>query len=390
MRQRELNFEPGAEFLYSNTGFLLLSEVVSRVTEQPFGEWMEANVFGPLGMDNTQVYDDHERVVPGRAYSYYRDEGGLKKSVLSFANSDATSLFTTAEDLAHWMRNFRTHEVGGARVARAMLERGVLASGDTLGYALGLFVDEHQGLRRIQHGGSDAGYRTFLAYYPEIDAGVVTVGNLASFDSGRVAERTAEAFFADDMDAPAPATAAEDAGPFALSDPGRYSGLYFADGFGTLEVARVRGRLTVALSDRDPLVLRALSDSLFVHEGFGVRFRFDLDADGVVTGGEVLAGGGLTFERFDPPTLTASEVDALSGTYTGAELGTEYTVRAELDGLVVSHRRLGEAPLVPLPDGRFSAGPLGIVTFERNGDGAATGFRATSDRVRNLRFDKSG
>jgi len=89
--QRELNFEPGAEFLYCNTGFMLLSEVVARVTGQPFRDWMRANVFAPLGMNATQVYDDDERLVPGRAYSFQNGADGVRKSVLSYANAGATS-----------------------------------------------------------------------------------------------------------------------------------------------------------------------------------------------------------------------------------------------------------------------------------------------------------
>jgi CubicO group peptidase (beta-lactamase class C family) len=76
-RQKDLNFEPGAEYLYSNTGFMLLSEVVTAVGGKPFGEWMTDNVFEPLGMSSTQIYDDHERIVPGRAYSYHESEDGL-------------------------------------------------------------------------------------------------------------------------------------------------------------------------------------------------------------------------------------------------------------------------------------------------------------------------
>ena len=198
-RQRDLNFEPGAEFLYSNTGYLLLSEVVTKVSGRPFGEWMKANVFEPLGMSSTQIYDDHERLVPGRAYSYQYSKDGLSKAVLSYANSGATSLFTTAEDLARWLRNFRTGQVGGKRAIELLQVQGVLNDGKTIDYALGVGIGEQKGLRRIAHGGGDAGYRTWLAYYPEIDAGVVVLGNIASFDAGGIGARVAEAFFAADM-----------------------------------------------------------------------------------------------------------------------------------------------------------------------------------------------
>lgn len=195
--QRELNFKPGEEHLYSNSGYMLLSEIVTRVSGMPFGEFLKRQVFDPLGMTSTQVYDDHERIVHGRAYSYVAGGDGYKKAVLSYANSGATSLFSTAEDLARWLRNWKSGQVGGPEVLRTMQEPGTLNSGKTLDYALGVTVGPWRGLQRIAHAGGDAGYRTFVAYFPEIDAGVIALGNDGSFNAGRVAADAAGAFFAD-------------------------------------------------------------------------------------------------------------------------------------------------------------------------------------------------
>ncbi len=98
-RQQDLNFEPGAEYLYSNMGYTLLAEVVAKVSGQSFREFTAERIFKPLGMTHTHFHDDHEEIVPNRAYSYAPDGDGFHKSVLSYANVGATSLFTTAEDL---------------------------------------------------------------------------------------------------------------------------------------------------------------------------------------------------------------------------------------------------------------------------------------------------
>ncbi|MGK0448825.1 MAG: CubicO group peptidase (beta-lactamase class C family), partial [Polaribacter sp.] len=109
--QKELNFEPGEEYTYCNTGFTLLAEVVARVSGESFAEYTEANIFQPLQMNNTLFYDDHEKIVKNRAYSYYSDDTGFKKSVLSYANVGATSLFTTVEDLSLWAMNFNSQKI---------------------------------------------------------------------------------------------------------------------------------------------------------------------------------------------------------------------------------------------------------------------------------------
>jgi CubicO group peptidase (beta-lactamase class C family) len=218
-RQRELNFAPGSEWAYSNTGFTLLAEVVKRVTGEDFGRWMKANVFDALGMNDTQVYDDHERIVPGRAYSYRPAGNGFDKAVLSYANAGATSLFTTTEDLVKWLRNLGSGRVGGAEVARMMRTRALLSRGDTTQYGLGLFVAKHRGLDVIYHGGADAGFRSVVNYYPALDAGVVVLGNVSSLDADETADRIAETFFAADMrPAPVPAQAAAPAGPSVSVD----------------------------------------------------------------------------------------------------------------------------------------------------------------------------
>ena len=132
-RQRAPAFAPGERYAYSNTGYMLLSEVVTAVADQPFGEWMKENVFEPLQMHATQIYDDHARIVRGRAYSYADGDDGLSKAVLSYANSGATSLFTTAEDLAKLRPAFKkdgTVTAGNASGINDGAAALVLASAD--------------------------------------------------------------------------------------------------------------------------------------------------------------------------------------------------------------------------------------------------------------------
>ena len=101
--QKDLNFEPGARYMYSNTGYTLMAEIVARVSGKSFAQWTKENIFDPLQMEQTLFYDDHEKIVKNRAYSYYSGDEGYKKSVLSYANVGATSLFTTVEDLSLWV-----------------------------------------------------------------------------------------------------------------------------------------------------------------------------------------------------------------------------------------------------------------------------------------------
>lgn len=290
VRQRELNFEPGAEYLYSNSGFTVLAEVVARVSGQPFPDWMRENVFAPLGMNATQVYDDHQRLVPGRAYSYQSGAGGVRKSVLSYANMGATSLFTTAPDLARWLRNWRTGTVGGPRVLAMMQERGVLTRGDTLPYALGIGVDTWRGQRVLFHSGSDAGYRAFLSYFPALDAGVIVLSNSAGLNSSAVANGVAEAFLERDL-APAapsaptpPAAARREPWRPSAADLAAYAGAYLSDELETIYTVVVdSGRLIARHRRHGDIPLQPVEPDLFERgQWYFGRARFERDSAGRV------------------------------------------------------------------------------------------------------------
>ena len=397
-RQRALNFTPGAEYLYSNTGYMLLAKTVESVTDEDFGDWMQAHVFEPLGMASTQIYDDHERLVPGRAYSYGNGENGVKKSVLSYANSGATSLFTTAEDLARWLRNYRTMAVGGSAVWAQMQERGVLNSGDTLSYAFGLGIGTYRGLRRIQHGGADAGYRTLLAYYPEIDAGVVVLGNLSSFSAGQVGTAVADAFFTEHFE-PEPVAVEEleqDEGDeegmtvaSALLDA--YAGNYIIEGGPAIEVIREGDGLFAQVQGQPRFALIALSDTLFrIDAPVDVRISFHREPDGRVERGTVYQNGETAIRRVVPWNPDAGALAVYEGRFYSPELETFYTIVVEDSQLVAKHRRHGVIELSSKEEDSFGGNVFffGDVAFDRDEAGVVTSMRVSNGRVRNLVFEK--
>lgn len=198
-KQTELNFQPGAEHLYSNTGFTLMAEIVHRVTKKPFSEWCQENIFVPLAMKNTLFYDDHERVVENRAYSYHMGSNGYKKSVLSYANAGATSLFTTVEDLSLWAQNFEKMTVGNQNVMDMMEHRFVLNNGDTIDYAYGQVINKYKGLKAVSHGGADAGYRSYFLRFPEQHVSISVFSNNANFPVGSLGFELADLYLKDQL-----------------------------------------------------------------------------------------------------------------------------------------------------------------------------------------------
>jgi CubicO group peptidase (beta-lactamase class C family) len=181
--QRELNFPPGSQYSYSNTGYTLLGSIVEAVTGARLREFCAERIFGPLGMEHTTFLDDHHEVISRRADSYYRRAGGgYGRIALSYSIAGATSLNTTVDDLVRWSRHVMTPPV------RALLqERYTLTDGTELDYATGVTAGEHRGLRSLSHAGSDAGYRSFLLVLPEERSAAIVLANLADLNVRRLA-----------------------------------------------------------------------------------------------------------------------------------------------------------------------------------------------------------
>ncbi len=193
--QRELNFTPGEEYLYSNMGYTVLAEIVEQVSGKSFQEWTDENIFKPLDMHNTHFHSDHRHIVPNRAYSYAPlREGGFQKSVLNYANIGATSLFTTVDDLACWLLNFDSHVIGNERVFNTMLQQGRLNNGERIDYAYALQVVDYRGAQLIGHGGADAGFRSYVGRFPENGFAVVVLSNLSGISPQQIALDIADIF----------------------------------------------------------------------------------------------------------------------------------------------------------------------------------------------------
>lgn len=395
-RQQELNFKPGEEFLYSNTGYLLLSEIVSKVSGEPFGQWMNKHVFKPLGMHSTQIYDNHERIVKGRAYSYQTTDEGLSKSVLSYANSGATSLFTTAEDLAIWLHNFHTAKVGGQETIKEMQIQGVLNNGETIDYALGLSIGKHKGLRKISHGGGDAGYRTMLAYYPEIESGVIVLGNIASFQPGFISDTAAELFFAQHMkeqpanDIKKPNPEPQDTPKIADELAKALIGKWTIENGPELVVSFEQGLVFAQTENRPKRELLPLGDNLFrvdMNE-MDIKIQFEREDDGKINQATLHQNGATPMKRLIIWEPDIKELGKYVGRYYSDELETFYKVELVEEHLRIKHIRHGDFKLTPKETHSFRAGQwyLGEIKFIQDTSGSFNIMKMSNGRVRDLGF----
>lgn len=176
--QRAPDFPPGSRWAYSNTNYILLAEIVSRVTERPFGEWMAERVFLPLQMLDTSFSLDGTEILPNRANAYSRKNGMLIRRIAEWPDvPGADHAFSTIRDMAKWIDNFRTGRLGGPDLIREMREECTLTSGEETFYGAGLGVGEYRGVRTMGHSGQTGAFKTEMIYCPEIEVGVVVLAN---------------------------------------------------------------------------------------------------------------------------------------------------------------------------------------------------------------------
>jgi CubicO group peptidase (beta-lactamase class C family) len=401
-RQPALQNSPGAEWNYNNTGYALLAMVVERVTGETFPDWLRENVFEPLGMADTMVRENRWQIVPHSAQGYApAGEGRFRETTDIPAAMGAGGIYTTVGDLARWIRNLRTAELGGRSVLDQMTTPYVLTTGDTTSYAFGLMVGSTRGLRLIQHGGADTAHRSHFFYYPELDAGLIVLSNHASF-AGGIAGRIAEVFFGDHMEprgdttaVAAPVPEAVEAFDPALFDPSsfdRFAGRYELEiqpGF-ILTFRREGDRLLTQATGQAAIEIRPTSDSTFALVGVDARVTFHRDADGAVTGLTLHQNGNHAARRLEEPEETARmDLSPYVGRFYSEEFESFFTVALEDDRLVMHHRRLAPVTLTHTGDESFRGGfPVAEVTFYRDEAGRVAGFRASNCRAREIAFER--
>jgi CubicO group peptidase (beta-lactamase class C family) len=395
-KQKELNYNPGEEYVYCNTGFTLLAETVARVSGMSFAEFTQKNIFEPLKMKSTLFYDDHEKIVKNRAYSYNQDSTGYKKSVLSYANAGATSLFTTVEDLSLWAMNFSALKVGDTSIISKMNTPAILNNGKTFGGALGQFVGTYKGLNEISHGGADAGYRTFLTRFPDEKLSVIVFSNDGAFNSGSIAHKVADIFLKDKIkEEPKKEEARTEkkAGDIVLDQ--KILDLYLGDfelvpGF-VINISSENGKLFGQATGQPRFTLFPSADHEFTIKEVSAKVVFVPSEDGKVNLLKLHQGGNIMdakrMQAFDKTKVNLSDYE---GHFYSDELTTGYHFAVKDDKLVVTHAKQMDFNLSPSKKDFFNGSTwfFGQVEFVRDAEGKINGCKVTNGRVRNLHFRK--
>lgn len=378
-RQTALNFEPGLEYSYSNSGYNLLAVVVDRASGMSFADFSKTRLFEPAGMTSTQWRDDFRRIVQGRSSAYNRtDDGWEINRPVEYVHGNG-GILTTVRDLGIWNQILTTGGPWGQEFLTLMHRPGVLIDGSEINYAGGLSLTPLENVQAVTHTGSTAGYRAYLGRFPEQGISVAMLCNASNVSTGGAGGRIALAFLGDAVQGEqAPDYRRESAG-FDL-DP--FVGLYREPlTGGPLEITLSDGTLYAGSSPLLPL-----SGSEFQVGSSERRYVFERYGSTVV-GFEVedWQYSARRYERVTGWSPNAAEFLAFEGEYRSEDAETTFRVTATDGGLEIWQRPNDTFEVTPIYNDGFRSGGR-IVRFRRDSAGQVIELSLSLGRVYDMRF----
>lgn len=393
LRQRGLNFAPGEEWSYSNSGYVLLKEIVARTSGTSFSEFARRRLFEPLGMKAT-TYANDIRAAKNGALAYEKDGDGWKPDMMLGKGRGGGAILTTAGDLLVWNEALTNARLG-AFVTEKLQEPARLNNGRKLGYARGLILAESsRGGPVVWHSGSAGGYKSILARLPEHGLSFAILCNAGDTADRMNLERHIVDLFAPDTRAAAADTDARAvAGGDAAEaiDPAARSGLFFSERTGEpLRLVVKDGRLRIA---GGPSLVTVTADRFRNPNGVtqfmsGDEFELHfLSADTFEL--RSMEGETTRYRRAQPFAPTAAELQALAGRYESEELKAVFEVAPASGGVTVRLNGARTLEFTPAGPDTFQRGMM-TVRFRRGADGKVVALDYGNPMLRNVTFTRVG
>jgi len=398
-RQKELNFKPGEEFLYSNSGYFLLSIIVKNVSGKSMSVYAQDKIFKPLKMLNTHFHDDHTIVVENRATGHApKGKDKYKISMTTLGMIGDGGIFTCVDDLLLWDQNFYNNKLGkgSPELIRKVLATGKLNCGKELDYAFGLEVTDYKGLKMVAHDGAFVGFRADIIRFPEHKFSVICLANLATINPTRLARKVADIYLADHLKKE----------PEKIPEKPKFIGLSpekLKPLTGAFQNPKTKTLWQILIKEKQLLVksryfqfgLKPVSETLFyaVDAPVNASVEFQKEKEEKRPGVKVIVEGHKP-SFFKPITLvkpTSDELAEYIGRYYSDELDVTYDVFVKKNKLYIRHENphkdYPKKAFLPIFKDEFQLKGMNII-FQRDRKGKVITYTANAGRVKNIKFIK--
>lgn len=396
--QQELNFNPGEEFLYSNSGYWILGQIVKKVSGETLAAFAKRNIFDPLGMKNSRFHDNYAEVVKNRATGYRPNrKGGFFQYMTTLNMVGDGGLITTINDLAKWDASFYDTSVFDKDFWKQMLCLGTLNNGEKTAYASGLATRNYKGLEVIHHSGSFVGYRTQFIRFPEAKFSVIVLANRTDTDPSKMAYKIADLFLKNEYKTQQQSKHKKETErklnqkEFSLSvkELKALEGNYWNNkNKSRRKLLVIDGVLNYVKSNGGKTKMRPIAKNKF--QIIGARTPIYLEVKHVKNNKEFTIirsnSAPVTFTSFEPiSTYSNKELETYSGEYYSTELDVVYTLKRRKNKMIlmVNDDTIGEVK--PIMKDVISIGSRQTFEFNKN----RSEFRLSMlGRVKNIKFVK--
>ncbi len=379
-QQKQLLFEPGSQWSYCNANYLLLAQVVEKITGVSFQEWTKRNIFEPVGMKNSFFMKNSSQIIAGEAEPYKKVRDELVKDNGPWVNAVGMGyLFTNIDDMILWMDNFRMMKVGGEDIIGKMFQKTKLNDGSESFYGYGLGVLTRSGKQIIGHSGQTAGYKTAMLYCPELELGITVLANERSINSEGLANTIFDLYIGKEATAEAASGSEQAFLTFNPESAARFAGGYVVEGLNAKLAVNVgEESLHGAFLGLGENFFYPLTEKKFANRSRVNFIEFSEDKNGIPDKVTITI-------REDKMTANRIMLDAKDlenhlpdyvGSYYSKAFGTVYNFRVENGQPIMHHRRYGDMRVQPIDAEEFFF-ILGFLKFNRNQNGEVIGFTLT-------------
>jgi len=399
-RQKSLNFRPGDEYMYSNSGYILLAKIVEKVSGMSFSKFVEENIFKPVGMTHTFIYDNPDKISDNTATGHLR-EGDGKFTESGYKNSTLTGIsnvYTNIEDLLLWDNNFYSNKLGRWDFTREMTALTPLNNGEKCNYAFGLEVSEYKELKTISHGGGSGDFSTFYLQIPSEKVSVICLFNISA-GATNLAYRVADLFVTGNQQHAVTSNKPEKA-DIDSSLLQVCTGKYFDNDYWfEVTITREGDHLVFDAPYQGRFEIYPSSDTSFFVTFADLQVVFSKNEKGEIIKGAIIQGNDkfyLTYLGTSTSSPSGEQLAQYAGDFYCEDIDVTYPVLLKDNKLYIilpestadfCHTKV-ESELIPEHDDYF-ASPVSGIKFTRDTDNEVNGFILKNvGRVRNLVFSK--
>lgn len=396
MEEEDLNFSVGSEMAYTNFNYVLLADIVEKVSGQTLSAYMDSAIFKPLGMNNTLLRDQRKMKIENESVGYLFNGSRYKRSDATGGIVGDHNMVSTIDDLVRWHMNFRQNKLGKSdpNLITKISTASTLLNGETTYYGYGLSVSDYKGVKMFWHGGDDGRQTSMSLRFPDNDLSVIVLSNSSRYNvTEKIAFNIAEVFLQGTLVQPVvekqkddfkfitltPAELQSRAGLYTRVTEQRHANMYTLD--------YVNGKLIGIWGNQLPgSEMSAVSSKHLigkVRDGRIVSLKFDEDGSGFTYRFHTYEE--LHFKKAEPARNVHSDY---RGQYENKSNGASLSVKKKRNK-IVARKGLLKIPLTDFATDQFYGAENDVLfTFVRNEKGVVTSVRVDASDFRNFWFEK--